>query len=367
MKSGNIGEWSEIYVLFKLLSDKILVPGDENIQKIPNVFYPIIKILRTEKTGNFEYSILDDIVLISGKEEVLRIPIETFKEKAITLLNTVKGTKESGKGYENEEIEEFMHSINCVSIKAGSSVKTDITIVIHDKHTNQQPILGFSIKSQIGEAATLFNASQLSNFTFEVIDTEINDQEINEINSLFIKRGSKLLKDVKKRTKNIFEKNGTLLFKAIEKPIFSNNLILIDSLLPSILAKILVYYYSGKATLTTELINILEVENPLNFDKTNNHEFYRYKIKRFLTDVALGMLPSRVWSGIYDTTGGYLIVKEDGDILCYHLYNKNDFENYLLNNTKLETGGGNKHKFGDLYRKDGKLFFKLNLQIRFTK
>ena len=42
------------------------------------------------------------------------------------------------------------------------------------------------------------------------------------------------------------------------------------------------------------------------------------------------MMPSKVWTGEYDATGGYLIVKADGEILCYHIYNKNEFENYLL-------------------------------------
>jgi len=76
MITGNKGEWSEIYALFKLLSDKELQPGDGNIEKIQDVIYPIIKILRTESNGSFEYSIKDDIVLISGNEEVLRIPIQ---------------------------------------------------------------------------------------------------------------------------------------------------------------------------------------------------------------------------------------------------------------------------------------------------
>lgn len=363
--TGNKGEWSEIYALFKLLSDKILVPGDENIQRISDVFYPIIKILRSETSGDFEYSIQDDIVVISGNEEILRIPIETFKEKAIFLLTAIKSGIDSA--FPIPEIEEFMLSVNCLSIKANSSVKTDITIVIHDQRTNQQPKLGFSIKSQLGGSSTLFNAVQSSNFIYEVSGVEMTDEEINEINSLFIKRGNKFLRDVKKRTKTIFQKDNKLLFVGVEKPIFSNNLMLIDSLLPNILSQIIIPYYSGSAVLLAELVNIIEKVNPMNFDVTNNHEFYRYKIKRFLTDTALGMLPSKVWNGKYDATGGYLVVKEDGDILCYHLYNRNDFENYLLNNTKLETPSSSRHKFGDLYKENSKLYFKLNLQIRFIK
>tara|TARA_R110000868_G_C10909038_1_gene764824 strand:+ start:626 stop:865 length:240 start_codon:yes stop_codon:yes gene_type:complete len=79
------------------------------------------------------------------------------------------------------------------------------------------------------------------------------------------------------------------------------------------------------------------------------------------------MMPSKVWTGQYDSTGRYLIVKENGDVLCYHIYNKNEFEDYLFNNTKLDTASSSRHDFGMIYKENGKLYFKLNLQIRFIK
>lgn len=105
--------------------------------------------------------------------------------------------------------------------------------------------------------------------------------------------------------------------------------------------------------------------NPLNFNQENNHPFYAYKIKHFLTDIALGMMPSKVWTGKLDATGGYLVVKDNGEVLCYHIYNRNDFEDYLFTNTKLDTASSNRHGFGTIYQENGQLYFKLNLQIRF--
>ena len=71
MITGNKSEWSEIYTLFKLLGDKELQSGNEDFEKIENLVYPILKILRSETNGDFQYSIEDDIVLISGSDEVL--------------------------------------------------------------------------------------------------------------------------------------------------------------------------------------------------------------------------------------------------------------------------------------------------------
>ena len=66
------------------------------------------------------------------------------------------------------------------------------------------------------------------------------------------------------------------------------------------------------------------------------------------------MMPSKVWTGELDSTGGYLVVKEDGEILCYDIYNRNEFEDYLLNNTKLETASSTRHGFGTVYKEDTK-------------
>lgn len=362
MITGNKGEWSEIYALFKLLGDKELHPGNSEIKKLENLVYPILRILRTEVNGNFEYSIEDDIVVVSGNEEVFRIPIAEFQVRAKHLLAEIKNNSGT---FSIPGIEEFMHSINCLSLKASSSAKTDITIVVHDQRTGLQPSLGFSIKSQLGNPSTLLNAGETTNFIFKIENNFLSKKDIEDINSLFIKRGKKLSRDIKGRIKAIYEKGAKLFFVNPQKQIFNNNLILIDSLLPQILASVLLQFASSSSSSVADLVKITEEENPLNFDTTNKHLFYSYKIKRFLTDIALGMMPSKVWTGEYDATGGYLIVKADGEILCYHIYNKNEFENYLLASTKLDTASSSKHRFGEIYEENGELFFKLNLQIRF--
>lgn len=359
MIKGNKGEWSEIYALFKLLGDRQLFLGDKDIQKLEGLVYPIIKILRSENNGDFQYSIEDEIILISGNEQVLKIPIDDFKSKALFLLKAIKENKE--RTFSIPEIEEFMQSINCISIKAGSSAKTDITIVVHDHRTNQQPTLGFSIKSQLGSPSTLLNAGKTTNFIYKVVGLNLTGDEIEQINSIDTRR------KIMDRILQVQNKGGIFEFVKTEKQIFSNNLVLIDSLLPQILSQIVFDFYSSGFSHLSDLVNLAAEKNPLNFDIQDEHKFYDYKMKRFLTDVALGMMPSQVWTGKYDATGGYLIVKEDGDVLCYHIYNRNEFEDYLLNNTKLDTASSSRHEFGEIFEEDEQLFFTLNLQIRFIK
>jgi type II restriction enzyme len=79
------------------------------------------------------------------------------------------------------------------------------------------------------------------------------------------------------------------------------------------------------------------------------------------------LLPTNIWTGKLDATGGYLVVKENGEILCYHIYNRNAFEDYLLSNTKIINPSSTRLRFGKIYKENDELFLKLNLQIRFIK
>lgn len=356
MLSGNKGEWSEIYALFKLLGDKQLFAGDADLNKVEELFYPIIKIIRNESGGNFEYEINGDLVIISGGKEQLRIPVKTFTEQSIKLLATIKA---SNGAFSIPEIETFMSSINCSSLKAKSTSKSDIQIVIYDQRINQTAELGFSIKSQLGGQATLLNAGKTTNFIYQITDFQLTENQIKSINEIDTKS------KIKDRIEKLKQLGGNIGYLSLEQDVFKNNLVLIDSLLPNILAEIVRTFYTSNLSAIKDLTENINKTNPLNYDNQFAHTFYEYKIKRFLTDVALGMTPSKVWNGIYDATGGYLIVKDNGDILCYHIYNRNQFEDYLFQNTKLETASSSRHDFGKVYNENGKSYLKLNLQIRF--
>lgn len=355
--TGNKGEWSEIYVFFKLLGEKTVCSGDEDLNRIPNLFYPILKVLRSEQEKNYDYSINGDIVIVSEDGiEKLRKPVADFLVKAKELLNKIK--KSSGT-FAVPDIETFMNSVLCHTLKAKSKDKTDIRIVIHDLRTGMNPLLGFSIKSQLGGDSTLLNASQVTNFTYNV-DGDFSDEAIKRINTISSKS------KIQDRIQAIVNAGGQLVFKEVGNSIFRNNLQLIDSFLPEILAEMVLIYFSTEQKEIREITEKVTEINPLGYDLSHNHRFYEHKMKCFLTDIALGMMPAIVWTGEYEANGGYLVVKEDGDVLCYHFYNRNLFENYLYNNTRFETASSTRNKFGTLEKqKDGSLIFKLNLQIRF--
>ncbi|MCP1660935.1 HpaII family restriction endonuclease [Neisseria perflava] len=365
--SGNKGEWSEPYVLLKLLADGKLYLGDGRMNKIEGIMLPIINILREEQDGFRKYGYTGDkqrVVFDFGNPEALHaVEIKEFKKHAELLLQGIRsrGGKKDGATFTIPDIEEFLRQIGCTRLSARSLSKSDIHIVVHDIRTGICPTLGFSIKSELGSKATLLNASGATNFIYEIKNCD--NTIVHHVNSLYNTKGSK---DIRARMATLTQAGCQLEFQSVSSTIFSNNLILIDSKLPEILAEMLCQYYSGTAVQTEDLAAEVCSKNPNGYDYSNEHRFYSYKIKRLLCEAALGMRPAEIWHGKYDASGGYLVVRKDGEIVCYHLYSHNQFEDYLFLNTKFDTPSSSRHGFGNVYEQDGKFFFKLNLQIRFS-
>lgn len=357
--SGNKGEWSEIYTLFKLLGEGKVYAGDQNLNKIQDLFYPIIMILRQEKEGSYNYSLQDKDVVIQTPEgkDLLRIPASVFLVEAEKLL---KAINENDGAFTIPHIEAFMNSIYCHSLKAKSADKTDIRIILHDLRTKINSEMGFSIKSQLGGDSTLLNASKATNFNFKIEGTVLSDEDIININTINPRRDK-----VIKRVEAIKNKGGVLIFDKVDNNIFRNNLIMLDGHLPDIVAHLLLEQLNSGISTLKELAKRLTKNNPLNYDLGQGSPIYAYKIKHLLTSAALGMMPATAWSGLFDANGGYLVVKKDGEILCYHFYDRNRFEDYLFSNAYLERSSTTKHQYASIIKEnDGSLSFKINFQVR---
>jgi hypothetical protein len=215
--------------------------------------------------------------------------------------------------------------------------------------------LDFKANPYVISDTILLDARTNTNFIFQVVDFLPSSKDIKAINSIST---PSRIKDI---INEIRKENGRLKFINIENEIFNGNLILIDSLLPNMLAQIIETFFSTHLSSIKNLTKNLNKSNPLNYDLQFADIFYEHKIKHLLTDLILGMIPSKVWAGKYDAEFSHLIEKEKAAFL----YNRNQFEDYLFANTKLETASSTRHDFGKVYEENGNFYFKLNLQIRF--
>lgn len=360
MKKYNIGEWSEIYTFLKLLSDGVIHAADMNLEVLPDIYYPIISIIRKERESELSFNRNSKIKILesSSGEVVLEIPIKKFKDSSIRLLSAIKNTDKTV--FSVPEVEKFLKGIRISKIKAPSTEKHDITLIVHDFRTGLKPTLNMSIKSMLGSPSTLLNPGKATNFIYRIEKGNFTEKDSKDVN--YIQEGNKIIL----KMKTIVDTGSVLSFENIESKTFQNNLQMIDSNLPKILAEIIKYRYLFNHKSLRILTEKIEDDDPLNLYGNENLGFYTHKMKALLLAIALGMTPSTKWDGIYSATGGYIIVKPDGDLVIYHIYNINEFQDYLLENTSLDTPSTTRYKYADVYKDGQKFKIKLNLQIRFN-
>ena len=151
-----------------------------------------------------------------------------------------------------------------------------------------------------------------------------------------------------------------LEFLETENANFYQNLTLLDMQFPTYLAKVLLQYYlTGEKTFARAVDLVFPEQN-------QNSRQPIFKLKEFLGAVAMGMRPSSNWDGDTTKFSGILVVKRNGEIVFYYLYNRKKFEDFLFNNVAFERGDTKRHKYGTIYNENGSDKIKLNLQIRFT-
>lgn len=394
--SANKGEWSELYAHIRLLADGLVFSGDEKYDRIEDESFPIIKVFRREKGNDIDTVYIVDSakkqILIQGDKKEVLISQEQFDTTAKWLLEQIKAGKNNS--FKIPGVEEYMKAFNMHHIKASSANKEDIRMVLHDMRVERNREMGFSIKSRLGGKSTLFNSNgDGTNFRYQIIGN-ITDEQISYLNliSRYFRRNknhqyteeevieqneafAKLPEEYQKRKPAFFSVWFSLLedwgyklqYDGVVDNIFKNNLRNIDSHFHKILACCLIKYYEhSMSSSVKDIIDSVAEFDPCEIGDSDKKFWYELVMKRFLIIVALGMTPNKIWNGVYAANGGYLVVKEDGDIVCYHFYDRNQLENYLLNNTAFETPSTSRHKISEVYRdEDGKAYIKLNPQIRF--
>ena len=380
---ANKGEWSELYALYKLLSEQNLYPINIDNKNGQRLRMPILSILRhTEQYLKAEYKIEEDgqVVINANGHNIIQIAKSDFDDIAPKLFEAIKkgapnedGTSDSS--FELPEFDEFRKNTCCPNIKCysknlgnGEKDKSDLYIVIHDFVTGQTPIQGFSIKSEIGKPPTLLNATNLTNFKYKLSEN-LPEEMVAQINSMVNKRGQA---DIKGRVRAILEQQVSLEFSTINPNakgdyVFLENLMLVDSMLPQIVSNLLVLSYSEDTRILSSLTDKLSEINPLGFPMKTNKKQYEAKVRRFVSDITLGMVPSAPWEAAHQAYG-LLVVNPKGEIDCYHIIYRKSLEDYLYENLKFETASASRYGFGKIETgSDGCQYFTLNLQLRFTK
>lgn len=348
----NKGEWTELLVFIKLLLDKKLSLSDEKLNANSNSL-KINKVTTHNLDIEFLLSNLSTITIKNKEDKTERnVNIsEIINTDIINLL--VSKIKDSSQTFEIPEFNIIQDTLGFNVIKGGNSnQKADILLDIENEQI-QKENEGFGIKSYLGSKPTLLNASGNTNFIFKI--NGLNKTYIDEINA--IDTATKL----KDRLNKIEELGGSFEYIGAERDTMDFNLQMVDSEMPKLIGQILLCFYKER---TSSLVDIC---NKLLGDTTDNDKrtLLLTKVKKLLVDILLGFFAGTKWNGSYEANGT-IVMKNNGDCVGFHIIEMENLKNYLFENIKLDTPSTTRHRFGKLYlEKDGELYFKLNLQLRF--
>lgn len=379
--SGNRGEWSEPYVVLRLMADGTLHQANANLLPDEKDFACILSVNRGDVKATMQDGGVVAFSYRGDGGQVLSTVVSSQKlnQQASRLFKTISAIKNARGSFNFPDEVDDLKSLGFQRLTSplrdgGKTAKRDLELHLLSPNMGNA-LLGFSVKSQLGAPPTLFNASEATNIIYRV--KGLTSDQAATINAM---EGNRKIIG---RCRAIKALATSIEYEAYQNSVFETNLDVIDSSLPRMLAELLKVHYFEQILLPRDA----KTENGFRkFDRLDNAvsllsktgeyalkpraEYCAIKIKRFLRACALGLMPSKVWNANDDASGGYIIVLPDGQLVALFVYNTTLLEKYLYETTIFERASTTRHKYLTLIpANDGTQDFllKLNLQIRFAQ
>lgn len=345
----NKGEWSELYSFLYLLEKPELVIVNENLEVIENNLFKILEIIFNESSYKIDST---KIIKISSNGEERSCDKKYISKNSKLLLDKIINHAKATGSFEIEEMKPLINNLlDGKKPKGSSNVKGDLEANVSDNNLGRIVRIKYNIKSNLGKSATILNASNNTNFIYELDGA--NDEIMDTCNLMSGK--TKLIDRCKFLNENAIKIN----FKEVDSPTFDYNLKMIDSNLDQILANMLYLSYEENEKDILKLIEKITKDN-------DEYAFYKKKITDFANSVTFGMRAGDKWDGANEVNGGILLVDKTGEVYLLDLiYYKELVNKYLIENIKLESPSTTRYKMFEIYKDNNKYYFKLNLQIRF--
>ena len=178
--------------------------ADSELNKLEDVYLPIIKTIREETKGEIkEYTAVEMISIYINGSKVKELPATEFESESGNLLNEIN-SKDSKGAFSVESTQNFMDKILCYKLSAPATDKSDITVKIIDADTVYSQTIGSSMKFELGSYPTLLNAGKNTNFIYKIVHN--HPYLTREANRIYKNSGDKNHTDVKGRINKIIKK-----------------------------------------------------------------------------------------------------------------------------------------------------------------
>ena len=357
-KTKNKGEWSELLAFIRILFEQKILLSDKDLNPTGS-YFKVTKVTGKNIDLDFLLTSQAQIEVVNRKTgQTNTVAISQLINSNI-LTNLVSQIQTGAGTFALPDFQVIQNALGLTVIKGGnSSQKADIVLDI-ENDTISKINEGFEIKSFIGSKPTLFNASQNTNFIFEI--TNLSQNKVDEINTINPKRNK-----LTQRIKAIKRYGGTFSYIKPEKKTMLYNLKMVDSYMLEIIGSMLLAFYEYRISKVDKIVDYIHENTDLmNRLQYEDKIWLISKVKQLLVDIMLGFFPGTRWNGEYEANGT-IVVKKTGNQVAFHIIDIESLKSYLFNNVKLDTPSTSRHGFGKLIiETDKRLYFKLNLQLRF--
>lgn len=321
----------------------------------------------------------DDKVKFFFNQELLSsIPVKEFLKYRELLWELVGSNAESvltigevGKlfGAESDNTLNNSELINLLDGLTNGKVK----ILIETKDIADTSVV-FEIWNISDSSSTLLNASgDNTNFVYEVVGP-MDDEKMEHFNNLFkeVKRKGKVCYDIatNDRMQYLHKIGCDIRFFDTAKQLAKTNLIKCGGMeMPAIVAGMLKEFYfenlSGPTSME-DCIKYLADNDVAGYGFDDLEETYHSKIAQLLLCTFTGMRLGSPWNGRQAVNGGYIVVKNNGDVVAFHSTIADEFKDFLVAKMLMESPSHSRHKDMVIYKEGDRYFLKLALQLRFT-
>lgn len=139
--------------------------------------------------------------------------------------------------------------------------------------------------------------------------------------------------------------------------------------MPDIVAGMLKKFYfenlSGQTSMS-DCVSYLADKDVADYGFEDLEDTYRAKIAQLLLCTFTGMRLGASWNGRQEVNGGYIVVKNDGDVVAFHSTIADEFKDFLVAKMLMESPSHSRHKDMYIYKENDRYFLKLALQLRFS-
>ena len=409
----NKGEWAELYVFLRLLGTGVLHAADSGLNRKADSFLDVVKIVRRAPDGDgvLEYIVHPDSQTVEVRQEGIVaadackehasldepcsqdacscrddgqggrglsstcVSMEACERVARVLFEHLASHEKGAKTmHAPAEVCDFAEGVGVSNPKAQSVAnrrdafggKADIVMETCDGRNGLTNRMGFSVKSQFASPATLFNAGPSAPLLYWV--AHCDDASMDEFNALRDARGNRGWFSC---CQPFFAAHGLRVSfaRARNAGSFERNLLFVrEGMLEIIAACVRERFIRGAASADVADVTALVAEqNPMRYPPAIAAAIYEKAMKDFLYAAFSGMSATKPWDGIEQVNGGYIVVKPDGDVLCYHANDREEFREYLFRNTAFEYVSAKKYGWSLIEKSDGEYLLPVNFSIRFKR